>query len=313
MPAASPITWPEGKRFAFTVFDDTDWATLAGVRPVYSFLRDCGFRTTKSCWVVRGDPGRGRGQGDTCEDDAYLRWLLDLQAQGFEIGWHNATWHGTPREGTVAALDRFAGLFGHPPFTAANHTTADEAIYFADRRLSGLHAALYGLFTYWRNRGRFRGDRPGDPYFWGDLCRQRIKYYRNFVFRDVNTLKACPHMPYYDASRPYVNAWFASSDGHDADTFVRCLDEAGQDRLEAEGGACIMYTHFAAGFVNGHRLEPRFETLMRRLAAKRGWFVPVAELLDHLQGAAGPREITAAERAKLQRRWLREKILVGTN
>ena len=28
------------------------------------------------------------------------------------------------------------------------------------------------------------------------------------------------------------------------------LTEAAQDRLEAEGGACIMYTHFGHGFVH---------------------------------------------------------------
>jgi hypothetical protein len=42
--------------------------------------------------------------------------------------------------------------------------------------------------------------------------------------------------------------------GHNAGTFVRALSEQNQDRLEAEGGACIMYTHFAYQFFqNGTR------------------------------------------------------------
>ena len=45
---AEAIPWPHGKRFAFTVFDDTDSATLENVSPVYALLRDLGFRTTKS-------------------------------------------------------------------------------------------------------------------------------------------------------------------------------------------------------------------------------------------------------------------------
>ena len=91
------IVWPEGKRFAFSAFDDTDDATIQNVGPVYSFLSDCGFRTTKSVWVVAGDPSRGKHVGQTCDDADYLRWLLELQERGFEIAWHNSTWH-SPRQ-----------------------------------------------------------------------------------------------------------------------------------------------------------------------------------------------------------------------
>ncbi len=45
------VNWPEGKQFAFSVFDDTDLATFENVSGVYALLKDCGFRTTKSCWV----------------------------------------------------------------------------------------------------------------------------------------------------------------------------------------------------------------------------------------------------------------------
>ena len=34
------VTWPQGKRFAFTVFDDPDSQTLEAGRAVYSFLAD---------------------------------------------------------------------------------------------------------------------------------------------------------------------------------------------------------------------------------------------------------------------------------
>jgi hypothetical protein len=305
--------WPDGKRFAFTVFDDTDHATLENVKGVYDLLADCGFRTTKSTWVVAGDPHRGKCVGQTCADPDYLQWLLDLQDKGFEIGFHNCTWHGLPRDAIRSALDKFAELFGHDPAAAANHTGVEDAIYWADARLSGWRVPLYKLLTRFHNRGKYRGHVEGDPYFWGDLCKARIKYFRNFVFRDVNTLKACPLMPYHDSKRPYVNYWFASSDGAQRERFTQCVCEEAQDRLEEEGGACIMYTHFACGFFDGGRLEPRFQALMQRLAKKNGWFVPVGVLLDHLLQINGRREISNPQRRRLECKWLREKIFIGTD
>jgi len=306
------IVWPDDKRFAFSVFDDTDSATLRNVGQVYSFLADCGFRTTKSVWVVDGDRQRGRNIGQTCDDPEYLQWARNLEVQEFEIGFHNCTWHGLPRDRIRSALTRFADLFGHYPATAANHTGVEESIYWGDARLTGWLKHVYNILTRFRRHGRFRGHIEGNEFFWGDLCKERIKYFRNFVFQDINTLKACPLMPYHDPLRPYVNYWFASSDGHQVGAFNRCLSESNQDRLEEEGGACVMYTHFAKGFSEGGKLEPRFRTLMERLSRKNGWFVPVAPLLNHLLAVGGPHVITSAQRQRLERKWLFEKIFSGT-
>ena len=314
MPAAREVNdkmaqckmWPAGKQFAFTVFDDTDFATRENVQDVYAFLADCGFRTTKSVWVVAGDPHRGECRGQTCDDAEYLQWVRELQARQFEIGFHNGTWHGLPRRELQAALEKFVALFGHDPMTAANHTGVEESIYWGEARLTGWRVPLYGLLTRFHNRGQFRGHVEGDEYFWGDLCQQHVKYFRNFVYRDINTLKICPYMPYYDPLKPYVRGWFASADGHDVGAFNQCLHEAHQDRLEQEGGACIMYTHFAKGFYRDGKLDPRFRELMTRLAKKNGWFVPAATLLDHLAAGHGPRQITNAQRRRLECRWLRE-------
>jgi hypothetical protein len=305
--------WPDGKRFAFTVVDDTDDVTVEKAKGVYDFLADCGLRTTKTTWVVGGDPSRGKWAGQTCADPDYLQWLLDLERKGFEIGLHNCTWHGLPREEIEAALNKFADIFGYDPPVATNHTGVEDAMYWAGARLSGWRVPLYNLLTLLRNRGKHRGEIEGNPYFWGDFCRARIKYYRNFVFRDINTLKACPSMPYHDAKRPYVNYWFASSDGARCDRFVKCLSEEAQDRLEEEGGACIMYTHFARGFLENGKLIPRFQTLMRRLAQKNGWFVPAGTLLDHLSEVNGRHKISDIERRRLECKWFWEKIFIGTD
>ena len=49
------IKWPNNKDFAFSVFDDTDFATVENVKEVYSLLKDYGLQTTKSVWTLDGD------------------------------------------------------------------------------------------------------------------------------------------------------------------------------------------------------------------------------------------------------------------
>jgi hypothetical protein len=308
---SSPVRWPENKSFAFTVFDDTDSTTLENGPPVYSFLADCGFRTTKSVWPTRGS-GVPSDNGGTCHEPGYLAWVKSLQSRGFEIGYHMATSHTSTREETIAALEYFKQCFGHYPVSMANHNHSSEDIYFGDARLSGANRLLYNLLTRFQNHNRFRGHVPGDPLFWGDHCKQKIQYVRNFVFADINTLKVCPEMPYHDPARPYVNYWYASSEGANARSFIARLDERNQDRLEAEGGACIMYTHFGLGFYENKTLNPQFKRLMERLSKRNGWFVPVSTLLDYLISTRGSTTLNAGQTKQLERKWLSHKIRFGT-
>ena len=68
MKAAPPrLTWPEGKSFAFTIFDDPDAQVLKDGREVYSLLADLGFRTTKGVWPS-GPLRQRNSKGDTCAD-----------------------------------------------------------------------------------------------------------------------------------------------------------------------------------------------------------------------------------------------------
>ncbi len=306
----APVTWPEGKSFAFTVFDDTDNATHENVAPVYELLARLGLRTTKSVWALRGSGSAPIG-GQTCEDPEYRAWTLQLQSAGFEIASHGARGETSGRDQVLQALDRFRDIYGHDPSSLANHANCAESIYWGSDRLTGATRLAYHLMTGFRRRGAFRGHVEGSPLFWGDLCRERVRYVRNFTYRDVNTLGQCPVMPYHDPDRPYVNGWFAASEGSDLAAFNRCLSEKQQDHLEAQGGACIMYTHFASGFCQDGRLDPRFEELMTRLAAKNGWFVPVATLLDYLAKVRGQATLTAAQRRGLEWRWLLSKARVG--
>lgn len=310
MGANGRVAWPDGKTFAFTVFDDTDLATLENVTPVYDLLADLGLRTTKSVWAISGD-GVPRIGGATCDDAAYREWTTRLQADGFEIGSHGAAPMTAPRAVVIRSMDRFREIYGHDPGTLANHSGCHESIYWGEDRVGGVSRFAYNLMTGFRRRGLFRGHREGDPLFWGDICRDRVGYVRNFTYADIDTLAACPVMPYHDPERPYVRVWFASSEGADVEAFTRCISEAAQDRLEEAGGACIMYTHFASGFWRGGALDPRFRSLMERLAARNGWFVPVSTLLDYLVEQRGITVLAARQRRALERRWLRSKIRVG--
>jgi hypothetical protein len=307
---AESALWPDGKSFAFTVFDDTDRATLENTRPVYEMLAELGFRTTKSVWAV--DPEvTPRIGGVTCDDPVYRDWTLSLQAAGFEIGSHGASSATSRRALAARSLDRFREIYGHDPVTLANHADCEESIYWGEHRVGGAARVVYNIMTGFRRRGVFRGHREGDPLFWGDLCRERVRYVRNFTFMDIDTLAACPLMPYHDPQRPFVRSWFASSEGANVDAYNACVAEAAQDRLEASGGACIMYTHFASGFYRDGRINPRFRALMERLAAKNGWFVPTGVLLDHLASRRGIVSLTSRQRSSLERRWLASKMRIG--
>jgi len=307
------ISWPEGRAFAFTIFDDTDGAEVENVKPVYDLLASLGMRTTKSAWVFQGESTAAR-HGRTCEDPAYLEWMLSLQQQGFEIGLHNAAPVTSPRERTHRALERFRELFSKEPLVHCNHTGCQEGIYWGDARVSGWRRTLYNLLTRGRRRGAFRGHIEGDPLFWGDLCQERVRYVRNFVFDELNTLAVCPEMPYHDPAKPYVNFWFASTEAPRLSSFLQNFTVRNIDRFVAEGGLCIAYVHFAFEFAPHGRIDPEFRHRLEHIASKDGWFAPVSEVLDYVRnsGSRSDRIISPARLRQLETRWIVSKLAKGT-
>ena len=77
---AARILWPDGKRFAFTVFDDADNDRLENVRPVYDFLASLGVFTTKSVWTLAAQREVPLG-GWSTETGDYLAWVQALQSR----------------------------------------------------------------------------------------------------------------------------------------------------------------------------------------------------------------------------------------
>jgi hypothetical protein len=307
-----PISWPEGKQFAFSVFDDTDLSVPGNFEAVYDLLGSLGIRTTKSVWPAIGSDLQPRSShGSTCDDEEYLRAVLKLQEAGFEIGYHNSYFEGLPSHRIEEALDRFRSMFGHDPSSMANHAESSEGMYWGYDRLSGVPKALYRLIMRRFGANPHRGHIPGSPEFWGNLCLERVRYVRNFVFGGIDTLAACPMMPYHDPLRPYVQAWFAASDAQLLSSCLNLLAERNQDLLEESGSACIVYTHFGSGFQQGLKVDQRFEYLIRRIAGKNGWFVPVSTLLDYIRSKRGLTRLSATQRRSLEWRWFAHKLVAG--
>jgi len=303
--------FPNNKNFALSIFDDTDSSTVEGIRPVYRLLRELGFRTTKSVWPLAAAPGARFG-GSTLQDAHYLEWIHDLHGEGFEIGLHNVRSGSAPRQTIEQGLEEFRSCIGEYPRVHANHCDNLENIYWGSWRLSRTPARLaYTLGTFHRRRERFSGHLQGSPYFWGDICRDRIRFVRNFVFNEINLERINPTLPYHDPGKPFVNFWFSSCEGGDVVKFCDMITEANQERLAAESGICIMYTHFASGFCRDGEVDAVFQRLMRRLSKLNGWFVPVSELLDFLLAGKTQRDIPAGELTTMENRWIRYKMRVG--
>jgi hypothetical protein len=292
------ICWPDGKKFAFTIVDDTDFSSVSNTETVYEFLRECGIPTTKTVWPLC-PLGSGLTGGGTLEDPHYRGWIERLQRSGVEIALHGVADGSSPRERVAAGLERFRSIVGHDPSIHTNHVAQGEGIYWGPARLDGPLRWFYQRYRTRRGIRPYDGALPASPNFWGDLCHTRIKYVRNFVFNNINTLKADPLMPYHDPRRQYVRYWFSASNGATPEQFCRLISEANQDRLAAEGGACIVYTHLGQGF---HPLTAEFRRLLHRLSRMPGWFVPATPLLD-LIGAQREWRTVAESRALRRMQW----------
>lgn len=308
--------FPGNARFAFTIFDDTDVATVENVAPVYALLEELGFRTTKSIWMRRGDVrGSNFARSETMEDANYRSFVLDLHRRGFEIAFHGASMESTQRPQIRQALDDFEREFGHPPHAHANHAENRDNLYWGSKRFSSLPLRLLG-WARERLSGNgtapFTGEEPNSEYFWGDLCRERIRYVRNFCFDAVNVLSVNPTMPYHDPRKPFVNYWFSALDAPNVTSFNNLLTKQAIDSLEQQGGVCIVATHLGKFFVRDGIVDPDTASILEYISSKNGWFVPVSELLDHLVEQSGGNErLGPIENLKLEINWLRYRLRAG--
>lgn len=302
---SASFTFPHGKRFAFTILDDTDVATVDNVRPIYDLFYNLNMRTTKTVWPVACPEGSPNfSASETLEDEGYRDFVLDLHARGFEITWHGPTMESSPRERVIAGLRRFREVFGFSPRIHVNHSHNRDNLYWGHERLDDpLLRSLVRRISRSVD-GYFGGHVPGSDYWWGDLCEESVEYARNLTCNQINTGSFNPSMPYRDPRRELVPWWFSASDAEGVDEFNELINSHNQERLEAEGGFCIVATHLGKGFVEGGEVNAVTRERLRELTARDGWFPTVGELLDWLRAQRTTDVLPAAEWRRMQWSWV---------
>ena len=167
------MNFPQSKRFAFTILDDTDDSTLENVKPVYDALRVRGIRTTKTVWPVDCPEGsRIFFAADTLQRKPYLEFVRQLRVDGFEIAFHGATMESSRRDRTVQALDFLKAEFGAYPTLFCNHGQNRDNLYWGYKRFqTSWLRRMVGLLRK-EAASYYLGDVKDTDYFWGDLCRE---------------------------------------------------------------------------------------------------------------------------------------------
>lgn len=305
------MNFPDGRRFAFTILDDTDDSTLENVRPIYERLRALGLRTTKTVWPMDCPEGsRNYFAADTLQREDYLEFVKELVRDGFELASHGATMEGSLRERTEAGLAFLEREFGHAPRLHANHGENMENIRWGLERFQSPTVRPLVRAIGRHPHDRFTGERPGSPYYWGDLFTRHFEYLRNFTFHGLDLLEFDPATPYRLDSTPEVRGWFSTTDVPDVHAFHRLVHRDAIDGLEARGGVCILSTHLGKGFVRDGRVDPEVDAVLEYVASRPGWFVPVSTVLDHLRDQRGGDEVPLGRvaLARLELRFLLSEL-----
>jgi len=234
------VTWPDGKKFAFTIVNDTDNATVANISNIYDNLTRLGLFITKTVWPLNVDPGKPYESSETLQNEAYRNFIRNLQTAGHEIALHGVRGCSSTRETISSGLAYYGQVMGDNPRIHINHAQNLDNLYWGNAWIPEWKKWL----RPYPEIGSGYGHLPHSPYFWGDLAKDTIQYVRGYVFNQGNTLEADPYMPYYDAKVPYVNRWFSSSNGDGLSRMLFLTSPQNIDELEANQGACIVYTHF---------------------------------------------------------------------
>ncbi|HEV8019039.1 MAG TPA: hypothetical protein VGP32_10820 [Steroidobacteraceae bacterium] len=287
MTSRCPVSFPGGKQFAFSIFDDTDDATLEYIRPIYELLDRLGFRTTKTVWPLPYQGASDYQGSDTLDDPDYASYVRHLQERGFEIAFHGARMESSERTEIHAAFEVYHRTLGrYPTAYAAHGHNCDNLYWGVDRFRFRLWRCLYTALGGRRER-RAEGHRTGSPFYWADLAERYLHYVRSFAYDDLNVWNITTAVPYRTAHTPGVRAFFPCSFVDNAEEFIELLNPPRQAQLESERGLAIVGTHFGKGFLRDGRVHPGVIDALTRLAQRPGWFQPVSTLLDHLAGAPG--------------------------
>lgn len=299
-----PLEYPNDKKFIFTIFDDTDVGTLEYIKPIYDFLDSINLKTTKSVWPLTSNQENDYTGSHTLEDPEYTKYLCTLQDKGFEIAFHGATMVSSKRSDIERSLHQYHSLIGSWPKTYAPHSLNRDNLYWGHDRFSfPFFRKLYKLLSSGSST-RYQGHIKGSSYFWGDYSLEHLDYVRNLTYYDeINLLNISRSLPYSNRKQPYVKSFFFSCDADNVEEFNQFLNTKNQEKLEREGGVCILSTHFGKGFLKNGELHPETKRLLTQLSKKNGWFVPVHTALEYLEQQRGSLEISRFELFKLELFW----------
>ncbi|UZJ41970.1 hypothetical protein OO006_02945 [Prosthecochloris sp. SCSIO W1101] len=291
----------------FTIIDDTDDCFLDDIRKVYDVLLNNGLKTTKTVWVY---PPRDNDQsyGDSLKNEAYRRFILSLKEKGYEIALHNVGSGDYYRNEIISGLHTYRRILGEYPKIHVNHSYNKDNIYSGSKRFSfPLNYVLKYLYSEYNG---FSGEEENSLHFWGDYHKKYIKYSRNYEINDINTIKVNPYMPYLDAKcSKYSNYWFSSTFAPNQWIFNKIITKRSIDRLEKEGGICILYTHLGYYTINGV-VDFGFQKMIEYIGSKKnGWFEPVSTVLDYLMTTGNGNKIPIMHKKLLEFHSLKTRII----
>lgn len=273
------LKFPDNKKFSFTIIDDTDESVLENIKPVYDILYENNLRTTKTIWVY--PPNDTNSHGDCLARPEYLDFVKDLHSKGFEIALHNVGGGDFKRKEIICGLQEFRKRLGFYPRIQVNHSFNKDNIYSGSKRFGfPFNHLMRYLYSEYDN---FSGDEPDSDYFWGDYHKRYIAFCRNYEVDDINTYNVLPHMPFRDKRYDkYSNHWFGSTFAPNPVMLRKVLTKSNIDRLEKEGGVCILFTHL--GYYENRLFHTaEFARMIEYIGKKNGWFVPVSTVLEFLK------------------------------
>ena len=281
------LRYPLNKKFAFSIVDDTDDATLEKVKKAYAFLDELGIKATKTVWVFpstrkSGDDTTGKWcEGVTLADSGYLLFIKNLATRGHEISLHTASGGNNLREDTLRAYEFFKRELGFYPVMNIMHGRNRDNLYYGKEAFKGIFRLLASLYS----ADTFEGHSPQSPFYWGDILSNRSRYVRFYKSMTLNTLRINPSMPYHDPAKPLVPRWFSSTDLSSLETIRQNLTTLSLERLMHEEGVCIGYTYFQYYLDPSLKMHPLIEERFRLLDKYRHhvWFTPASPLLDRLE------------------------------
>ena len=269
--------------------DDTDNSTLQSTRVVYEYCLERGIKPTRFVWTHKPTEQCGVLNpedpitGITFEDQAYCEYCRDLQSRGATFGFHGASAGNNTREQTLSGIERFECVMGYAPQLFISHMRNAENIYWgADRYANPVLRSVARMLVI---RATYHGNDENSPYFWADICRERIRYIRLYRTRSLNVLKKNPGMPFHDTRFPAVRYWYSAS-GQDIDLLNR-LTPARLNRISEEDGLILHYAH-SAQFVDDpnaeypNLLEPACRGFDLIGSRDDVWCAGVNEVLDRL-------------------------------